>query len=521
MNLLIVDDEPIIRVGLRTLVDWEANGFRLVGEAADGREAVQVMRDIPVDILITDILMPGMDGLELIRRTRSEWGDIGILVLSCLDDFTYVKEAMKLGASDYVLKPTMEPDELISVLKEMKSALVKQRADREQISEWQKWIERSRPYQISSRLLRAVEQQSDDPELEREIWKDGAIYSIMVYWTGAHMLPLEEWKLEDCRASLQWTDQMRLLFFGCDKHPSALYRYQQSFGQANAIRSGLYAGLDEDGDKARCMIGIGPIIHRLADLPTAIEYHVRQFRHAFYSEWDGAILRETEEADEQEGVLPYELRNDLFRSIGYNNGEALFHHVEAIARWIAREKPDVSKLHSFIFELMGLAVGYAREQGYTGLDEFEQRYVSLEFIQSCFPVGRLSQWLRDALQELWSLRFGGAERTAAANPFIRKAIQFMNDNYHRNIGTVDIAEHVRLSRSYLSDLYSKEMGESLAESLARIRIEEAKKRLLQDNFKVYEIAEAVGFSDAKTFARAFRKLVGCSPKEYEMRAKPN
>jgi two-component system response regulator YesN len=216
--------------------------------------------------------------------------------------------------------------------------------------------------------------------------------------------------------------------------------------------------------------------------------------------------------------MPYELRNDLLRCIVYSNGEALMHQVEQLTRWIKEQKPDVSRLNGFLFELLGLAVGYAREQGYSGLDEYEQKYVSLDTIQSLFPVGRLNEWLTQAFRELWSLR-SGRGRSIPSNPFIRQALKFMEENYHRNIGTVDIAEHVRLSRSYLSDLFSREMGESLAETLTRIRMEEAKKRLAAGTMKIYEIAEAVGFSDAKTFTRTFRRFVGCSPKEYEAKMK--
>ena len=94
----------------------------------------------------------------------------------------------------------------------------------------------------------------------------------------------------------------------------------------------------------------------------------------------------------------------------------------------------------------------------------------------------------------------------------------MMENYASPISTSDMADYVRLSRSYLSDLFSKEMGESLSETLTRIRIEEAKRKLRTGEMKVYEVADAVGFPDAKTFAKTFKRVVGCSPKEFE---KPN
>ncbi|MEX2461817.1 MAG: AraC family transcriptional regulator [Paenibacillaceae bacterium] len=93
----------------------------------------------------------------------------------------------------------------------------------------------------------------------------------------------------------------------------------------------------------------------------------------------------------------------------------------------------------------------------------------------------------------------------------------MDENYARNISTIDIAVHVRLSRSYISDLYGKETGESLGEALTRIRISKAKIMLHKGELKIYEIAEAVGFLDAKVFAKVFKPLEGCTPREYEGR----
>jgi YesN/AraC family two-component response regulator len=260
LNVLIVDDEPIIRIGLKTLVDWQQFGFTHVGEAEDGQEAWEQIDSLQVDIVITDLLMPRMDGLELIRLLQNHSRSIAIIVLSCMDDFTYVKEAMKYGAKDYILKPTMEPDQLVVILKTVRDELLQTR------------------------------------EMKRQL------------------------------LSLQRVTET--------------------------------------------------VIHSAVD--------------------------------EQQLQIP-----------------------------------------------------------------------------------------------------------TTRNPFVIKAFRYMDNNYASNISTLDIAEHVRLSRSYISDLYGKETDQSLSEALTRIRIGKAKALLRKGELKIYEIAEAVGFLDAKVFAKAFRRLEGCSPREFE------
>jgi YesN/AraC family two-component response regulator len=262
LNVLIVDDEPIIRIGLKTLVNWQQFGFQHVVEAEDGLEAWDQIDLLQVDIVITDLLMPRMNGLELIRLIQNHSRPIAVIVLSCMDDFSYVKEAMKHGAKDYILKPTMEPDQLIAILISVREELLRTREVKRQLTSFQ--------------------------DLENQ----NTIQVIM--------------------------DDIRL----------------------------------------------------------------------------------------------------------------------------------------------------------TG------------------PQTR--------------------------NPFVMKAFRYMDENYANNISTIDIAAHVRLSRSYISDLYGKETDESLSEALTRIRISKAKKMLRKGELKIYEIAEAVGFLDAKVFAKAFKRLEGCTPREYEV-----
>ena len=122
-RVLLVDDEAIARTGLRSTFDWEKYGYRLVGEASNGQRAMKWILNGDLDILITDIAMPVMDGLELTRRTRELCPWVKVLLLSCHSDFEFVREGIRLGASDYILKPTLDADSLGAVLDHMRSKL--------------------------------------------------------------------------------------------------------------------------------------------------------------------------------------------------------------------------------------------------------------------------------------------------------------------------------------------------------------------------------------------------------------
>ena len=113
IKVLIADDEPLVRAGIKTVLPWNMYGFDVIAEAADGKEAYEKILKLKPDILITDIKMPGMDGITLLKHLKQEKISIQSLVLSCFDEFELVREAMKYGAHDYIRKLSIDPAKLL------------------------------------------------------------------------------------------------------------------------------------------------------------------------------------------------------------------------------------------------------------------------------------------------------------------------------------------------------------------------------------------------------------------------
>ncbi|TBL80273.1 response regulator [Paenibacillus thalictri] len=512
MNVLIVDDEPIVRTGLSSFIEWERHGLRLAGTANDGMDAWERLQREPVDIVVTDILMPRMDGLELVRRLHQASADMAVIVLSCLDDFVYVKQAMKLGARDYVLKPTMEPEELVAILLEAKNALELARHEKEQLAAWRKELEMSKLSQLSMKLEKYISGgHTDDSAIDLPLAEGHMLYSVGVR-TAAPQLAYMDWSAQGALAAVRCGEQSVLLLYAgacaLSQHQQYTAAYERSSDLERFIRreAGLAAG--------DYFIGVGEPVRHPRQVAEAVQRFERQQQHAFYAA-DFTPVGSAAAEPSTAAKLPLEEKIDLLRAVAAGNMEAVRDAAKRIMLAIAAEQPPVTKVHGFIFELFGMAAGYARERGDKSIDEFEARFVNQQRIQALLNLQALGAFMQEALEQL--SRPGMDEHAGwnSKNPFIRKVIQYMRANYQQNIGTADIAEHVRLSRSYLSDLFSKEMGESLSEALTRIRMDEAKRLLSGGEKKVYEVAEAVGFQDAKTFAKTFKRVVGCSPKEYE------
>ncbi|MBO9607833.1 MAG: response regulator [Paenibacillaceae bacterium] len=513
MNILVVDDEPIIRTGLRTMVDWQRHGLTLSGDAADGREALERIREGGIDIVLTDIRMPVMDGLELIRTARAEYEDIGFLVLSCLDDYSFVREAMKLGASDYMLKPTMETDDLVAILLDMKRDLEQRREERQRLRQWRSEREQSRQSLLAERVRQAIAgEQGNLPQLEAELFgRSRTLHALHLIGTG-HSLAAAE-RTEAYMAAVCALPQPGgyLLLMPLPEGRSAREAYEIKYAAAQQLASQLGL-LARDGDWT---VAAGPELARIAQLPGAVDSHKRRLRARFYGKATTVVMAAPEEWPA--GPLPFDIRGDLLRSAANANFDGMRHHAERLCEAIRASKPDVAALREFMREVAGMLAGFAHGgETETGEIRPQREQAGGSWLDVMDAEGMCARFLNH-INDIGGERPPQSSRAAASNPFIRNALRYMQEHYRRNIGTTDIAAHVRLSRSYLSDLYSREAGESLIETLTRIRIDKAKALLRSGEMKVYEVAGEVGFLDPKSFAKTFKRIVGCTPKEYELK----
>ena len=116
MKVLIIDDEPLARIGMRSIIPWEKNGFNLVGEAGNGIEGLEMAKRYSPDIILVDIIMPEMDGIEFIRRVKPILPDSKIIIMSCMNEIQYYQEAIHLGVSEYILKDKINPQEILETV---------------------------------------------------------------------------------------------------------------------------------------------------------------------------------------------------------------------------------------------------------------------------------------------------------------------------------------------------------------------------------------------------------------------
>ena len=387
-KVLIVDDELLARRMLKESIVWEEYGYSICGEAANGKDGLEKAVQLRPDLIFVDIKMPVMSGLTMVREIQALELGCEIVMLTCYEDFDYVREAMRCGAADYLLKHTFEDEDL-------------------------------------KELLRRI---------EKRIQK-------------------EENRMES----------LNLL-------------------KENVFEKLISDTLSREKIRGYVETGILPALHshymvvciRMQKQPTDTE------KEKFIENFQTDLDKNVNKMEEWHWYLSSMKNRELYLLL------------------TSPDKTSVSEMKTAIKKIMTdfYRRKHEKEMGWlTGV--------------TCRMFCRWED-LREAVKEAKDLTQGGEEYLACSAKVI-SAIEFIRNNYARQICLEDIAEYAGVSRVYLSQIFKKETGKNISDYLVEYRLGKAKELLLNSNLKIYTIAELCGFGSAQYFNKIFKKMNGISP----------
>ncbi len=520
---MIVEDEMLVRLGLKNSIDWNKFNMTVIADAADGQAAWEIYQKEKPDLIITDLKMPVMDGMELITRIREKDKKTKIIILSCLEEFDIARKAMSFGVSDYILKLTMTEEEMETVLKKAQEELEKQ----------------------------VNENQSRHKEnLKKDFVKEKFLEEFLFY----NIYSLKEFTAYVKEAELRLNPgRLVLCTMEIDHFEILKDRFQDEKGQL--IKSALLNILNEIMgnygrgeafcDNNSCYILIFSfyditseqnVYNELQSILNAIKNAINSYLNVYVSFGVSSLRNEYAFL----GMMYRESRKMLEQKFFSGTGTFLAGSVPDFDR-IAAEK--INSLRS-LPKLLKI-LGDSAVKDYQGkVDAFAANGPKeKEQIQTFFH--RLLQWLSSLLytKDDYSTDFARVynerieksetldEAVEAFKGFIAdttneamkkrilsrevaEALQYIQNNYSSDINLSRAAEHVRLSPNYLGNLFKKELQVNFVEYLNELRVGKAKELLLGTYLKSYEIAEKVGFTENTYFCRVFKKVTGMSPNEF-------
>ncbi|MFF2089920.1 response regulator [Paenibacillus sp. NPDC058174] len=464
-KVLIVDDESWVVESLKDLVDWGQYGFEVAGQAANGGEALIAIEALNPDVVFTDIRMPEMNGLELIRRGKTMGKAIRFVVVSGYAEFAYAQKALSYGAAAYCLKP-FDEIEIGGVLAKLKESLDNARPVREDMM--QLLLDESGG-RNEEKLLGMLAEQGILQWIEQGI--------VPVVAIGLSELPLPPGRV------------IKLIT------GTAKTAYLMSEEQAKAMLGKDTASFPED------ILGIG-LGNRLTDwkaIKGAIEEADIAAYQCFIAGKPGVYsLPETKDTELKSWMA------EIHAAIGSKDSGIVQRNLDRIGALF--EEGVLTIRHAFQVYNLTISFLFDLERKETILYSYEQ-------------LVRLFKNVNEMMAELKSLAGQYVQQMSShapesKNQTFNPILQFVTENYRRDLSLQELADQFFMNPSYISQLFKKEVGETFTAYVAKLRVAQACELLERSDSTVQDIADKIGYRDYFYFTRIFKKLTGQTPTQY-------
>ncbi len=527
LRVLVVDDEPYIKQGLAMLIDWKEEGFTIIGEAANGKEAIRFLRKTKVDLIIADIKMPEMNGIELLEYIKKEkLSEASYIILSGYYDFQYAKSAIRHNCCDYLLKP-VQKDELLEVLrrvaiksKEQNHRLKENKEKERALFErnllallWGKYDQHNLEYVTSHlRLSNEIkyitisldfsEKEEFDEEEKRFIQKN-------LYMQARELLGEAEYHI----------------IFDVDKQDAS---YEVGFIYCDYLAK--EAGLSEgeflkqfsqelrDGINNKMMLFVGNKIDSITRISESYQTaSIAKSLQMFQNDKDIAFY---EESMQTSGISLLERRklDALIQAVDENKKEEISSLVEIIYDDMKEANMDYNLINlniSYIlYQLIYLA---AKQEDNINQEEILQYISKNAFHRDAMRGSRkhfklFAREFSDYLQQL---------RKHVSKGILASVEREIEENYAVNISLKSLSEKYFINSAYLGQVFKKQYGLSFKDYLNNYRIDRAAEFLICSDEKVYTIAQLVGYHNLDYFINRFVSVKGCTPSRFRNQYRNN
>lgn len=534
VKLFLVEDEIIMRTGIKNNIDWEAEGIEFVGEASDGELAYPQIQKLKPDILITDIKMPFMDGLELTELVRKDFPDMKIIILSGYDEFSYAQKALRLNVTEYLLKPVTSKKLLESVRREAE-AIEKSRQELEytDLTEEMKQERRILEKQMFFRKMVGNElQMSEILEKGKELGMElsASWYQVILCYigTGGQAGSYSEHQNTVLRGIANSLSEMEG-WYDFDRGTEGMAILSMADSEEELVEKAndnlkKMIEIVKKHPQAEYFIGLGSHVNRLRQLGDSYNDANRAFSHR-YMQTESAVFDSSHLSE-----VPKENNMDI-HAIDINRMDrkivSSFLHmgaVDEVPHFIAeylgcmgsQNVQSVIFLQYITMDLYFCVVSFLKEIGY-GIEDVADKYSDINDVVRLFTtLDKVTEYFEKILAGSIQLRDQISRKKFGQ--ILEKAKDYIEKNYNQeDISLNTVAAHVNVSPNYFSTIFSQEIGKTFIEYLTEIRMKKAKELLMTTNKRASEIAYDVGYKDSHYFSFLFKKTQGCTTKEYRNR----
>ncbi len=530
LRVFLVEDESTIRETLRDTVPWAQCGYEFAGEAGDGEMALPLIRQAKPDVLITDIKMPFMDGLDLSRLVLREFPNVKIVIISGYDDFEYARQAIDIGVERFLLKPVTK-NSLMGVLDELREKVKGERAQHNYLTQFHQEAQEYEQYARRRFFERMVGGQLTVQQIYEEAAKLDldlraqcytiALFSILPKEAGEsysepaarvrdalleHFMKYPEYLL------LRWNLNTYVVLIKADK--------DKMDGCIRRCIDSVREQYESCAPDQSWSLAMGTPTQRLSALPACFEEVSRLWacryilprQHVLSAETVGFLTRQ-DDGDNLAGLDPAKVNPSIWQGVLQSAA------AEEIPSFVDEYLLSLSQaLGSQPFcQYLMLSVRFTATAFVTGLgvspEEFFSLLDCLELTGQNVTQGDLKHYLTQVLFQAATLRDKAS--SSQYGSLLGQAVEFIDSHFTDDSLSLNlVAREINISANYLSAVFSQEMGVTFTEYVTGKRMEKARELLRSTDKRSGEIAFAVGYRDPHYFSFLFKKTQGCTPRDY-------
>lgn len=526
---MIVDDEPLILAGIASLLDWESVECKIVGKAKNGEVALSQIDELCPDIIITDIKMPAMNGIELMRACRERGLDIAIILLTNLEEFHLVKEAVSLGAIDYLIKTELTEENLLTSLNKAKKYYERLHRTEDYIQSRQ--VVEMGTEELTKRYLYKVLLQQEDMEVAKpahieEQFKSPVLSMINFNYKtddGAIDFTHKEQKKMIAYASnvvgemvkcffsdyclIEWDSESLILLVATDQEVDYKEKLSTISRKISSVLKDYFEvdviiTISQQGE------GIDALNYLLYQVINAMNYYYYDSSSniVFYSEKCEANKKRSSEFN-----LKF-MKKELGEVLKQNDSDKCKEILDELIGVLQEHQPDKQQAINACYHLYYYTISFFEDE------KESNKLCVLNIINELNKMATLQEilkWLEDFSKRITSLLI---ERKDTKKVKIVELVkEYVEKHHNEKIMLSVVAEALGVSQGYLSNYFKKQTGKNFIDYVNEVKIDKARELLEQHSYLIYEVSDMLGFDNQYYFSKVFKKITGYTPKEYEIR----
>lgn len=519
-NMIIVDDFNIDRMNIRSCLDWKELGINIIGEGKNGKEALRLCESNQVDIVLTDVQMPFMDGIELAGEISKRFNQMKVVFMSYYNDFEYLKSAIDLNAYGYILKPFLKEE----VKKTFQKVVIQWDKDKH----LQVLLNESKPLliqQFYKNILTGVLKEADmikrrgaflNQEIEEGYFQcitlhtDEEVYEQAMEIEEAY---LQTVKITQALMALKEKHDMPFIAQVDEYHQSVLL-YGKTYETMVKESYDFMEALSEDENFKHVQIAVSSIDKGLSKISSLYEQCTIALKYKFHFSKEEVIFFEAlAEREDETGELQVKDMVENMRFILNSNKEEsvsiLLDQFLRVKGILGNEAYYRSVSQTILMSLEVVLM----EQGLSIKSIFKESITDLLMqLRECQKAEELNLYVREKLLQARDKLVSRKKQSKAK--LVKQVENYVDMHYMRDITVKDVATQFFYSPNYLNTLFRKEMGKSIPDYITGYRMDKAKELLKHEDLKIYEVIEAVGYKRASYFNSIFKRYTGMTPKEF-------